>query len=109
MDNIFKGLCQIAENKLEALKTYLSMELSEANFKIVRARIRGGKIQRKKKVSTRVGYTMRQGKLVRMSSGERLRRKRGARKGKVKRKAKKARMLMRRKRSLRKRASLGVK
>ena len=108
MDNIIEMLNQIAEAKLTAYKTMLEMELSEANFKIVKARVRGGKIQRKRKVATRPGYTIRGGKLVRMSSKERMKRKMAARKGKVKRKAKMARSMMKRKRSLRKRKSLGV-
>lgn len=108
MDNIVEMLDQIAEAKLHAFKAQLAMDLSEANFKIVKARVRGGKIQRKKKVATRPGYTIRGGKLVRMSSKERQKRKMAARKGKVKRKAKMARAMIKRKRSLRKRQSLGV-
>lgn len=108
MDNILEMMNEIREAKLEALKVQLALDLSEANFKIVRARVRGGKIQRKKKVSTRPGYTIRGGKLVKMSSGERMKRKMAARKGKVKRKAKMARSMMKRKRSMRKRQSLGV-
>ena len=107
-NNIFNSFNQIAEDRLESIKNLLAVELGEANFRIIRARIRGGKVQRKKKVSTRPGYTFRNKKLIRMTSGERLRRRRGARKGKVKRKAKRARILMKTKRSLRKRASLGV-
>lgn len=108
MNNLLELMNQIAETKLEALKAQLSMDLSEANFKIVKARVRGGKVQRKKKVATRPGYTIRGGKLVRMSSMERQKRKRGARKGKIKRKAKAARSMIKRKRSMRKRQSLGV-
>lgn len=108
MDNILEMLDQIAESKLEAFKAQLAMDLSEANFKIVKARVRGGKVQRKRKVATRPGYTIRGGKLVRMSSKERQKRKMAARKGKVKRKAKMARAMIKRKRSLRKRKSLGV-
>ena len=89
--------------------------IAEANVqkmgrkKLVRARVRGGKVQRRKKLSAVKGYTIRGGKLKRMSMQERIRRKRGQRRGKVKRKAKMARALMRRKRSMRKRASLGLK
>jgi hypothetical protein len=108
MSDYVEMLNAAAEGKLEALKIALSIDLAEANFRIVKARVRGGKIQRKRKVSTRPGYTIRGGKLVRMSSSERMRRKRGSRKGKTKRKAKLARSMMKRKRSLRKRRSLGV-
>jgi hypothetical protein len=88
--------------------------IAEANVqkmgrvKIIRARVRGGKVQRRKKLSAVKGYTLRRGKLVRMSPSERLRRKRGARRAKVKRRAKMARALIKRKRSLRKRKSLGL-
>lgn len=89
--------------------------ISEANVqkmgrkKLVRARVRGGKVQRRKVVSGVKGYTIRGGKLTRMTSSERMRRRIAQRKGKLKRKAKLARALIKRKRSLRKRKSLGLK
>jgi hypothetical protein len=88
--------------------------IAEANVqrmgrkKLIRARVRGGKVQRRKVVSAVKGYTIRGGKLTRMSSAERLRRRIAQRKGKVKRRAKMARALIKRKRSLRRRASLGL-
>ena len=83
-------------------------ELDEARISIVKARIRGGKIQRRKRVSNVPGMTLRGGTLKRMSAAERRRRKMGARRGKVKRRAKLSRSLMKRKRSLQKRKSLGL-
>lgn len=89
--------------------------IAEANIqkmgrkKLVRARVRGGKVQRRKVVSAVKGYTIRGGKVTRMTSSERLRRRIAQRKGKIKRKAKLARALIKRKRSLRKRKSLGLK
>ena len=85
-----------------------SEELEEARIKLVKARIRGGKIQRRKRVSNVPGMTLRGGQLKRMSAAERRRRKLGQRKGKLKRKAKMARTLMKRQRSLRRRKSLGI-
>jgi hypothetical protein len=88
--------------------------IAEANVvrmgrkKLVKARIRGGKVQRRKVVSGVKGYTIRGGKLTRMSSAERLRRRISQRKAKVKRRAKLARSLIKRKRSLRRRQSLGL-
>lgn len=88
--------------------------IAEANVqrmgrkKLIRARVRGGKVQRRKVVSAVKGYTIRGGKLKRMSSAERLRRRISQRKGKMKRRAKLARALIKRKRSLRKRKSLGL-
>lgn len=83
-------------------------KLEEARVSIIKARVRGGKIQRRKKVSNVPGMTLRGGTLKRMSAAERRRRKMGARKGKLKRKAKLSRSLMKRKRSLQKRKSLGL-
>lgn len=83
-------------------------ELDEARINIVKARIRGGKIQRRKKVSNVPGMTLRGGTLKRMSAAERRRRKLGARKANVKRRSKLTRALMKRKRSLQKRKSLGL-
>ena len=84
------------------------LSIDEARIRVIKARIRGGKIQRRKKVSNVKGYTIRGGKLTRMSSKEKLDRKRGARVGKVKRRAQMARALVKRKRSLRKRTALGL-
>lgn len=76
--------------------------------KLVKIRIRGGKVQRRRKVSAVKGFTLRGGKLVRMKPSERLRRKMGARRAKVKRRAKLARSLIKRRRSLMKRKTLGL-
>ena len=83
--------------------------LDEARFKIVKARIRNGKVQRRKKVSTAPGLTFRGGKLTRMSPTERRHRKMGQRRGKLKRRAKMSRILRKRTMSLRKRSRLGIK
>jgi hypothetical protein len=83
-------------------------DLSEARINIVKARIRGGKIQRRKKVSNVPGMTLRGGKLTRMSPTERRKRKLGARKAARKSRGKKSQMLRKRKLSLMKRSRLGV-
>ena len=80
----------------------------QGRLKIVRVRIRQGKIQRRKKVSAVKGYTLRGGKLKRITPGEKRRRKLGARRGKFKRKAKLSRIRTKMRRSLRRRASLGL-
>jgi len=82
--------------------------LDEARIKIIKARIRGGKIQRRKKVSNVPGMTFRGGTLKRMSPAERRRRKLGQRRGKIKRQAKMSRIIMKRSRSMRKRKSMGI-
>lgn len=75
---------------------------------LVKARIRGGKVQRRKKVSNVPGMTMRGGALQRMSASERRRRKLGAIRAARKSKSKKTQMLRKRKLSLMKRQRLGI-
>lgn len=81
--------------------------------KLIRARVRTIKgkvtVQRRKKFSAVKGYTIRGGKVTRMTSAERLKRRISQRKAKIKRKAKAARALIKRKRSLRRRKALGLK
>ena len=83
--------------------------LAEAGPRIrrIRVRIRNGKVQRNVRKSGMKGYTLRGGRLVRMSTQEKLHRKRGARRGKIKRRAKMARILMKRKRSMRRLTAMG--
>jgi hypothetical protein len=112
---------ELFEEKLEIIKNRIVAEeseklgLTEANIqkmgrtKIVRVRIRAGKIQRRKKISSIPGYTIRGGRLVRMSMQERRRRKMGARRAKIKIRSKKNQILRKRKVSLRKRKALGVR
>ena len=93
---------------------FVAEELSEANVqrmgrtKIVRLRIRNGKVQRRKKLSAVPGYTIRGGKMTRMSSMERRHRKMAARKSKFKRRAKLRQSLRKRKISLRRRHAMGL-
>lgn len=77
-----------------------------ARVKLVKIRIRGGKVERRKRVSNVPGMTLRSGKLVRMSASERRKRKLGAKKASRKRKAKMTRILQKRKRSMQKRERL---
>lgn len=81
---------------------------SGPRIKRVRIRIRNGKIQRNVRVSNVKGFTLRGGKMTRMSATEKLHRKRGARKGKVKRRARASRTRMKMMRSLRRRKSMGL-
>jgi hypothetical protein len=97
----------------EAVKKKNRNVVRMGRTKIIRARVRTIKgkptIQRRKKFSAVKGYTIRAGKVTRMSSAERLRRRISQRKAKIKRRAKMARALIKRKRSLRRRKSLGLK
>lgn len=90
-------------------------ELDEGNIqkmgrtKLVRVRIRNGKVQRRTKLSSVKGYTIRGGKMVRMTALERRHRKMAARKSRYKRRAKLSQTLRKRKISLRRRKAMGVK
>jgi len=77
-------------------------------FRIVRVRIRKGKVQRRKKVSNVKGYTFRKGKFIRMSATERRHRRMGQRRGKIKRRSHRSIARMHFKRALRKRHALGL-
>jgi hypothetical protein len=126
LDEKLKG---IIENKINQIKLRLAAEMfeecgaevdfeieeiSEGNImkmgrtKMVRIRIRGGKIQRRKKLSAVPGYTIRGGKLIRMSPMERRHRKMAARRAKFKRRAKMKQALRKRRISLRKRGTYGL-
>jgi hypothetical protein len=76
--------------------------------KLVKVRIRGGKIQRRKKVSGVKGMTFRGGRLIRMSPAERRHRKMGARKAKIKRRGKMSIIRRKRKMSMAKRHRMGL-
>ena len=82
--------------------------LKTGRTKIVRVRIRKGKIQRRKKLSGVKGWTFRGGKLTRMSPLERRNRKVAAKRSKFKRRAKMRQSLRKRQMSLRKRRAMGL-
>jgi len=98
-----------AADYMNAVADYMENEkLDEATrVGIVKIRVRGGKVQRRKKVSNVPGMTFRAGKLQRMSPAERRRRKLGAKKAARKSKAKKFQALRKRKLSIQKRQRLG--
>ena len=110
-------LDQLIEERLTEEKTKIALEmfdLEEGNIqrmgrmKLVRVRIRKGKVQRRKKVSAVSGFTMRGGRMIRMSPMERRHRKMAARRSKFKRRAKLGQALRKRKMSLRRRSSMGL-
>jgi hypothetical protein len=88
-------------------------QLDEAQrWKIVKARFRNGKLQRRVKVPTVKGFTFREKggskMLVRMSTTERIHRRIGARRGKIKRRSKRSRARMKYLRTMRRRTGLGL-
>lgn len=103
-------LRQLKESYAAKMFMIEETDLEEAKrFRIVRARIRNGKVQRRKKVSNVKGFTFRKGRMIRMSSQERRHRRQGQRRGKIKRRAERSRIRIHMKRSLRKRNSLHLK
>lgn len=99
-----------AADYMNAVADYMEDEgqIDEQRINIVKARIRGGVVQRRKRVSNVPGMTLRGGQLTRMSAAERRRRKLGAKKAARKSKQKKTQMLRKRKMSLMKRQRLGL-
>jgi hypothetical protein len=92
----------------EAKKKKRSNVQKMGRIKLVRARIRKGKIQRRKKLSAVKGFRLKGGKLKRMTAGERRKRKMGARRAKFKRKAKASRIKFALRKSLRRRKAMGL-
>ena len=110
-------LDELIEERLTEEKAKMALEmfdLDEGNIqkmgrmKLVRVRIRKGKVQRRRKVSGVKGFTLRGGKMIRMSPMERRNRKMAARRSKFKRRAKLGQALRKRKMSLRRRSSMGL-
>ena len=110
-------LDELIEERLTEEKAKMALEmfdLDEGNIqkmgrmKLVRVRIRKGKVQRRRKVSGVKGFTYRGDKMIRMSPMERRNRRMAARKSKFKRRAKLGQALRKRKMSLRRRSSMGL-
>jgi hypothetical protein len=80
----------------------------QGRTKLIRIRVRHGKIQRRKRLSAVKGYTLRSGRLTRMSQLERRHRKMGARRAKIKRRAERSQIRRNTVRSLRRRHALGL-
>jgi hypothetical protein len=112
-----RNVDELIEERLTEEKAKMALEmfdLDEGNvqkmgrMKLVRVRIRKGKVQRRRKVSGVKGFTLRGGKMIRMSPMERRNRKMAARRSKFKRRAKLGQALRKRKMSLRRRSSMGL-
>ena len=115
-------LNDLVDQKIDQIKLRLASEMFETSniseavrnimkigrTKTFRVRIRKGKIQRRKKLSAVKGWTIRGGKMTRMSPLERRNRKMGARRSKTKRRAKLGQSLRKRIMSLRKRRAMGL-
>ena len=107
-------LNSIEERLRDEIFEDLGFELEEDNIqrmgrtKMVRIRIRKGKVQRRVKKSAVKGYTIRGGKLIRMTPQERRHRKVAARRSKFKRRSKIRQSQRKRTIALRKRKAMGL-
>jgi hypothetical protein len=117
----------LVDEKLNQIKIRLAVEIYEevgvevdfvteetsavtkmGRTKLIRVRIRKGKIQRRKTLSATKGYTIRGGHLTRMSPLEHRHRMVSAKRAKFKRLVKMQQIVRNRSRSLRKRHNLGL-
>ena len=105
---------ELVSEKLEDIEVEIIDDLTEGNIqkmgrtKLIRVRIRKGKVQRRVKKSAVQGFTIRGGKLTRMSPQERRHRKMAARRSKFKRRSKMKQSLRKRVLSIRKRKAMGL-
>lgn len=115
-ERLVERIEEIISEKLEAItnKIFTDITLDEGNIQkmgrtsLVRVRFRGGKIQRRVKKSAVAGFTIRGGRLVRMSPQERRRRSMASKRSKFKRKSKMRQALRKRQMTLRKRKAMGL-
>ena len=109
-EDIVERIEQIVADKLSSLQeTILEGNIQRmGRTKLIRVRIRKGKVQRRIKKSAVKGYTIRSGKIVRMTPMERRHRKMAARRAKFKRRAKLTQAMRKRGMAIRKRKALGL-
>ncbi len=81
---------------------------SMGGIKLIRIRVRNGKVQRRVKKSAVKGFKVLNGRVTRMSPLERRHRMMGQRRGKIKRRSKMRQILRKRMMSLRRRHNLGL-
>ena len=109
-EDIVERIEQIVADKLSSLQeTILEGNIQRmGRTKLIRVRIRKGKVQRRIKKSAVKGYTIRGGRIVRMTPLERRHRKMAARRAKFKRRAKLTQAMRKRGMAIRKRKALGL-
>jgi hypothetical protein len=113
-EQLVERIEELISEKLEDIEVEIIDDLTEGNIqkmgrtKLIRVRIRKGKVQRRVKKSAVQGFTIRGGKLTRMSPQERRHRKMAARRSKFKRRSKLRQSLRKRVLSIRKRKAMGL-
>lgn len=116
--NIIREVAQVQHKAIIGDSIYyeeiLSDELTEGDvmhrgrLTLIRRRIRKGKLQRNIRRASIKGYMVKDGKVVRIPTTQRLRMRMKARRASIKRRAKMQQILRKRKISLRKRNVLGI-
>lgn len=119
--SIHESLEDIVEVRMVDLKKHIQAEdfsipideetslvFEAGRFKIVRARVRAGKILRRHKVATQTGFTMRGGRVHKMAPRERMNRRLSQKKAKYKRRSKKHQTALSTRKAMRKRRSIGL-
>lgn len=120
---IWDALDRIVEERKRSWKKAIAEELLHAGLeevaegnivktgriKLIRRRIRGGKLQRNIRKSSIKGWTLRGKKLIRIPAAKRVRMRIVAKRSARKRKGKLQNILRKRRMSLRKRKSFGIK
>ena len=118
-DELEERIQELFHEKLDDLKEDLAITMFDEGLKasdtlkmgrtkLVRVRIRKGKLQRGRKFSTLPGFTYRDGKLVRIMPAEHRNRVVGSKESKSKRRSRSARASLKRNISLRKRRAMGL-
>ena len=118
-DELEKRIQELFNEKLDILKEEVAVKmfgeglkssdtLKMGRTKLVRVRIRKGKLQRGRKFSTVKGFTYRNGKMVRIMPSEHRNRVVGSKESKSKRRSRSARASIKRSISLRKRRAMGL-
>ena len=110
-EDVVERIEQLVAEKISQLQeTIFESNIQKmGRTKLIRVRIRKGKVQRRIKKSAVKGYTVRDGRIVRMTPMERRHRKMAARRAKFKRKSKMNQAMRKRAVSIRKRKALGVR
>jgi len=106
----FKQFIEVLAEDVDNIDEKINNNIQKmGRINLYKIRIRAGKIQRRVKRSAVKGYTVtKKGQLVKMSSLEKMNRKKGARRAKIKRRAHRSQMARHRKISIRKRHALGL-
>lgn len=105
---------EIVAEKLATIVDEIDFKLDEGNIqrmgrtKLIRVRVRKGKIQRRVKKSAVPGFTIRGGKLKRITPQEHRHRVMATKRSKFKRRAKLALSMRKRQRSIMKRKAMGL-